>query len=65
MGDYWVINGINWRIVDFNYWYNCGDTAFIKHHLVIMPDTVLYEARMNPTNITTGGYVGSKCTQVI
>lgn len=60
LGDYWVIGGRNWRIVDFNYWYNCGDTAFTKHHLVIMPDNVLYNAQMNTTNITTGGYVGSE-----
>lgn len=59
LGDYWVIGGKNWRIVDFDYWYNCGDTAFTKHHLVIMPDEALYNAQMNPTNITTGGYVGS------
>lgn len=59
LGDYWVINGINWRIVDFNYWYNCGDTAFTKHHLVIMPDNSLYNEKMNETNTTEGGYVGS------
>lgn len=28
--------------------------------LVIMPDKPLYNAQMNETNITTGGYVGSK-----
>lgn len=60
LGDYWVIGGRNWRIVDFNYWYNCGDTAFTNNHLVIMPDTTLYTAQMNATNITTGGYVGSE-----
>lgn len=60
LGDYWVIGGRNWRIVDFDYWYNCGDAAFTKHHLVIMPDEALYNAQMNETNITTGGYVGSK-----
>lgn len=59
LGDYWVIGGQNWRIVDFNYWYNCGDTAFTKHHLVIMPDNALYNAQMNETNTTEGGYVGS------
>lgn len=59
LGDYWVINGVTWRIVDFDYWYNCGDTNFTSHHLVIMPDTNLYTAKMNDTNITTGGYVGS------
>ena len=60
LGDYWVIGGVNWRIWDFDYWYNAGDTAFTNHHVVIMPDTCLYEAKMNDTNITTGGYVGSK-----
>lgn len=59
LGDYWVINKITWRIVDFDYWYNCGDTAFTKHHLVIMPDTNLYNAQMNTSNVTTGDYVGS------
>jgi len=59
LGDYWVIGGYNWRIWDFNYWYNAGDTVFTKPHLVIMPDTCLYTAQMNETNITTGGYVGS------
>ena len=52
LGDYW-------SIVDMDYWYNCGDTAFTSHHLVIMPDEALYNAQMNTTNVTTGGYVGS------
>ena len=60
LGDYWSIGGRIWRIVDMDYWYNCGDTAFTSHHLVIMPDEALYNAQMNTTNITTGGYVGSE-----
>lgn len=59
LGDYWSIGGRIWRIVDMDYWYNCGDTAFTSHHLVIMPDEALYNAQMNTTNVTTGGYVGS------
>lgn len=60
LGDYWVINGVNWRIVDMDYWWNCGDTAFTKHHLVIMPDVNLgANKQMNTTNTTEGGYVGS------
>lgn len=60
LGDYWVIGGVNWRIVDFDYWWNCGDTSFTKHHLVIMPDTNLGSTKqMNATNTTEGGYVGS------
>lgn len=60
IGDYWVINGMTWRIVDIDYWWNSGDTACTTHHLVVMPDSRLYTAQMNETNITTGGYVGSK-----
>lgn len=60
LGDYWSIGGRIWRIVDMDYWYNCGDTAFTSHHLVIMPDEALYNTQMNTTNITTGGYVGSE-----
>lgn len=60
LGDYWEIGGRIWRIVDFDYWLGCGDTACTTHHLVIMPDHVLYNAAMNDTNVTTGAYVGSK-----
>lgn len=60
IGDYWTIGGVNWRIAAFDYYYNCGDTNFTKHHVVIVPDTVLYTHAMNDTNITTGAYVGSK-----
>lgn len=59
LGDYWTIGSYTWRIVDFDYWYNCGETAFTTPHLVIMPDKPLYNAQMNETNITTGGYTGS------
>lgn len=59
LGDYWVINDVNWRIVDFDYWYNTGDTAFTKHHLVIMPDTTLLNRAMDQDASTQGGYVGS------
>lgn len=59
LGDYWVINGVNWRIVDFDYWYGLGNPAFTNHHVVVMPDTALYNAKMNDSSITTGGYTGS------
>lgn len=60
IGDYWVINGVNWRIAAFDYYLNCGDTSCTKYHVVIVPDTCLYNHVMNDTSITTGGYVGSK-----
>lgn len=59
LGDYWTIGGRNWRIVDFDYWYAMGDTEFVRHHLVIMPDTTLANAAMNSTASTEGGYTGS------
>lgn len=59
LGDYWEINGVKWRIVDFDYWYNTGDVTFTNHHLVIMPDTSLYSYAMNTSDTTTGGYVSS------
>lgn len=60
IGDYWVINDVTWVIADMDYFYNCGDTAFTKHHLVIVPDSPLYDAPMNINNTTSGGYVYSK-----
>lgn len=59
IGDYWVIKGVTYRIAAFDYYYNCGDTNFTKHHVVIVPDTSLYKAQMNTSNVTTGGYTGS------
>lgn len=59
IGDYWIINGVTYRIAAFDYYYNCGDTNFTKHHAVVVPDTSLYKAQMNTSNVTTGGYTGS------
>ena len=59
IGDYWTINGVNWRIAAFDYWYNYGDTACTTHHVVIVPDSNLTSGGLNSTNITTGAYVGS------
>lgn len=67
IGDYWVINGVTWVIADMDYFYNCGDTAFTKHHLVIVPDSPLYDAQMSDETYEGGhlgstrdGYAGSK-----
>ena len=59
IGDYWVIKGVTYRIAAFDYYYNCGNTNFTKHHVVVVPDTSLYKAQMNTSNVTTGGYTGS------
>lgn len=60
LGDYWEIGGVKWRIADFDYWYGCGDTKFVNHHLIVMPDSGLVNSKMNDTSVTTGGY--TDCT---
>lgn len=61
IGDYWTINDTRYDIADMDYWYNTGDNpAFTKHHLVMIPHSALYNAQMNSTNTTEGGYVGSE-----
>lgn len=60
IGDYWTINGVNWRVAAFDYYLNTGDTACTDHHVVIVPDTILYRFAPNSTNTTDGGYVGSQ-----
>ena len=59
IGDYWTINGVNWRIVAIDYYFNVGNTNFDKGNIIVMPDTVLYNAQMNDTDTTAGAYVGS------
>lgn len=69
IGDYWTIGGVNYRIAAFDYYRNSGDTSCNAHHVVIVPDTCLYDAQMHNTssggyeagaaNTTAGGYVGS------
>ena len=61
LGDFWDIDGIPYRVADFNYWKYCGDnTLFDAPHLIMVPDAILYNEVMNDTNVTTGAYVGSK-----
>lgn len=60
IGDYWVINGVTWRIAAFDYFLHNGDTECTTHHAVIVPDECLYNAQMNTTNDTTGGYAAVK-----
>ena len=60
IGDYWTIGGVNYRIAAFDYFLLTGDTATTKHHVVIVPDSNLYNHVMNESDTTAGGYVGSK-----
>ena len=65
IGDYWVINGKTWRIAAFDYYLRCGNSDLTTHHAVIVPDECLYNAQMNTTNNTTGGYVAVKTRGVL
>lgn len=59
IGDYWLINGVIWRIAAFDYYYGTGDATCTTHHVVIVPDTCLTTAQINQTATTSGGYAGS------
>ena len=54
-----VTYNTKFRIAGLDTYLNTGDTAFTKHHAVIVPDGVIGTNRMNSTNTTTGGYFGS------
>ena len=60
IGDYWTIDGVNYRIAGFDYYLNNGDIACATHHMIVVPDTNLYTHVMEDSNITTNGYYGSK-----
>ena len=53
---------VTFRVADCDYYLKSGDkdSGLTTHHVVVVPDTNLYTARMNATNTTEGGYVGSE-----
>lgn len=51
---------VNWVVADCDYWINKGDTATTAHHVVIVPQQPIFNANMNATNTTEGGYAGSR-----
>ena len=65
IGDYWGINGINWRIWDIDWYLGKGDTNCTAHHLVIIPDSCLLVGDgktthwMHATDTTATGYNGT------
>ena len=47
-------------LAHFDYYWMTGDTAFAKHHAVIVPKNCFTAtAKMNETNTTEGGYIGT------
>lgn len=54
-----VTYNTKFRIAGLDTYLNTGDTAFTAHHAVIVPDGVIGNNRMNSTNTTSDGYIGS------
>ena len=48
---------VNWVVADCDYWIS---SVMKTHHVAIVPQTPIFNARMNPTNTTEGGYAGSE-----
>ena len=60
IGDYWTINGTTYLIAAFNYYRNSGDSTLTTNHVTLVTAGSMYSHRMNPTDTTDGGYVGSE-----
>ena len=58
VGDYWMINNIQWQIVDINYWAGRA-LGVADNHLMIMPRRCIATGPVNSTNTNSTGYVGS------
>ena len=54
-----VTYNTKFRIAGIDTYLNTGDTAFVQHHAVIVPDENIGTNRMNGTNTNNGGYTGS------
>ena len=61
IGDYWVVQGVHWRIAAFDYWYGTGtkDDSCVTHHIVIVPDELLTYGQMHNATGLADGYAGS------
>lgn len=60
VGDYWEKDGTIYRIADIDYWLYTGHPEKVtKHHIVIVPDSVLGSGKMASTKSTDAGYTGS------
>lgn len=56
IGDYWILGGNTWRVVDINYYTQVGQNYQITNHLVVMPDTGLLSSYINSSDSTLGGW---------
>ena len=54
-----TINDHVYYLAHPDYWLHTGDTECTTHHMLVIPAGNIGTGKMNDTNITTGGYVGS------
>lgn len=55
-----TFTNVKWLLGAFNPYLASGDTYTTSHHVAILPSTLLQTSvAMNPTDDTTGGYLGS------
>lgn len=59
LGDYWEKAGRKYRVAAFDYFLNSGTNPYLKHHVVVVPDTSLYSHVMNDTDTVNGGFINS------
>ena len=62
IGDYIIgkVSGRKYLVADLNYRLHTGDTQLTRNHVLMIPEKIMGTAKMNDSNITTGGYKGSK-----
>ncbi len=53
-------SNVKWLVADLDYNYNRGSVNYNVHHVVLIPENNLGAARMNATNTTAGGFMGSE-----
>lgn len=62
VGDYIIgrVSNRKYLVADINYRLHSGDTECTTPHVLMIPERTMGTAKMNDSNITTGGYTGSK-----
>lgn len=62
IGDYIIgqSSGRKYLVADINYRLHTGGVECTTPHILMIPEKTMGTAKMNDTNVTTGGYVGSK-----
>lgn len=62
IGDYIIgqTSGRKYLVADINYRLNTGDTECTTYHILMIPEKIIYEARMNESEVSIRAYAESK-----